>query len=57
MKKKKYGICPRCNKIIVRKMSIRKQTKIICGNCGFEIPNPLEIFSINKINLKEVYKK
>ena len=48
-KNKKYGKCPRCNYIMVRK-KIRKPT--ICNNCGFGIENPHEVFSSDKIILK-----
>ena len=46
MKKTKIGICPKCQKTLYRKRSIRikdiKPTK--CNYCGEVIPNPYEVF-------------
>lgn len=43
----KKGFCPKCNKIMVRKMAIRRKKvkPTQCGNCGFIIQNPYEVFN------------
>jgi len=49
MKKRvKKGNCPKCGKIIVRKVPIKRKNPkpTQCNYCGFQIINPYEVFHV-----------